>query len=76
MLNTSDNMKWTPILHGIAATAGVLGLLALILWWISLGTGWAPFGVTPDHIYRDATALLLTSVAFGIGTLIHLKREV
>lgn len=68
-------MKWSPILHGISAVAGVLGVLALFSFWFGLATGSAFFGTTPEHAYDDAVALLLVSIAFGIGTLIHLKQE-
>ena len=68
-------MKWSPILHGIAAIAGVLGLFALFSFWFGLATGSTFLGNTPEHAYDDAIALLLVSIAFGIGTLIHLRQE-
>ena len=68
-------MKWSPILHGVAATAGVLGLLALFSFWFGLATGSTFLGNTPGHAYDDAIALLLVSIAFGIGALIHLQQE-
>jgi len=69
-------MKWSPILHGIAAVAGVMGLLVLIGWWIVLGiqTGFSTM-FSPEHMYDDAIALLLVSIAFGIGALIHQRQE-
>ena len=66
-------MKWSPILHGIAAVAGIVGALALIAAWIA-GQG-TFFGLPQEHFFEDAKALLLVSIAFGIGTLIHLKEE-
>lgn len=68
-------MKWSLILHGIAAIAGILGLLALLSFWFGLATGTTFFGNTPEHAYDDAVALLLVSIAFGIGTLIHQQNE-
>lgn len=68
-------MKWSSILHGIAAIAGILGVLALFSFWFGLATGSTFLGNTPEHAYDDAIALLLVSVAFGIGTLIHQKQE-
>jgi len=69
-------MKWSPILHGIAAIAGVSGTLILIGWWIVLAktTGFSTM-FSPEHMYDDAIALLLVSIAFGIGTLIHQRQE-
>jgi len=67
-------MKWSPILHGIAAISGIVGFLALIVWWITLARGGAsPFSA--EHLYDDAIAFLLLSIAFGIGTLIHQRQE-
>ena len=67
-------MKWSSILHGIAAISGVLGLLVLVMWWIALlREGTSLFSA--EHLYDDATVLLLLSIAFGIGTLIHQNQE-
>jgi len=67
-------MKWSPILHGISAISGIVGFLVLIGWWIVLAkAGTSPFSA--EHLYDDAIALLLLSIAFGIGTLIHQKQE-
>ena len=68
-------MKWSSILHGIAAIAGVFGVLALFSFWFGLATGSTFFGNTPEHAYDDAVELLLVSIAFGVGTLIHLQQE-
>ena len=67
-------MKWSPILHGIAAITGVVGLLTLIWFWVAAwNAGINPF--SPEHLYDDTIALLLVSIAFGIGALIHQKEE-
>jgi len=67
-------MKWSPILHGISAISGVIGFLTLIVWRIVLAReGASPFSA--EHLYDDARALLLLSIAFGIGTLIHQREE-
>ena len=68
-------MKWSPILHGVSAISGILGVLALFSFWFGLLTGSTFLGNTTEHAYDDAIALLLVSVAFGIGTLIHQKEE-
>lgn len=69
-------MKWSSILHGISAISGVVGFLALIVWWIvlALRDGFSTM-FSPEHIYDDAVVLLLLSIAFGIGTLIHQREE-
>lgn len=67
-------MKWSPLLHGIATASGIVGFLALIMWWIVLAReGASPF--SSEHLYDDAIALLLLSIAFGIGALIHQQQE-
>ena len=70
---TEKKTKWSPILHGVAAISAIVGALALIAAWIA---GSETFlGLTQQHLFEDAKALLLVSIAFGIGTLIHLKEE-
>ena len=67
-------MKWSPILHGVAAISGIVGFATLVIWWVVLARGGAsPFA--PEHLYEDAIAFLLLSIAFGIGTLIHQRQE-
>lgn len=66
-------MKWSPILHNIACISGVLGVLALIAAWVA-GNG-TFLGFTQQHFFEDAKAVLLVSIAFGIGTLIHQNEE-
>lgn len=66
-------MKWSSILHGIAATSATIGALALIGAWIA-GSG-TFFGQTQGHFFNDAKVLLLLSIATGIGTLVHLQLE-
>jgi len=69
-------MKWSPILHGVAAFAGVAGAVIVIGWWIVLAktVGFSTM-FSPEHMYDDAVVLLLASIAFGIGTLIHQNNE-
>ena len=74
LIERNNNMRWSPILHGIAATSGILGLLALVVFWIAAAKeGVSMFSM--EHAYDDAVALFLASIAFGIGTLIHQKQE-
>lgn len=69
-----EGIKWSPILHGIAATAGILGILALFSWWVSLVL-YPSFFFSPEHAYKDAVIFFLTSITFGIGALIHQNKE-
>ena len=66
-------MKWSPTLHGISAISGIVGALALIGAWIA-GTG-TFLGFSQEHLFNDSVSLLLVSIAFGIGTLIHMQEE-
>lgn len=68
-------MKWSPILHGVSAVSGILGLLSIIGAWLARESG-TVLGLSQGHLYNDATVLLLASVAFGVGTLIHRAKEV
>jgi len=70
-------MKWSMILHGVSAVTGILGLLAILGAWIEgqPGTFFGLSGLPQGHLYNDATVLLLASIAFGIGTLIHREKE-
>ena len=66
-------MKWSPTLHGISAISGITGALALIGAWIA---GTETFlGFSQGHLYNDAMGLLLVSIAFGLGTLMHMWLE-
>jgi len=69
-------MKWSPLLHGVSAIAGILGVLVLLGWWIALAkaVGFSTM-FSPEHMYDDAVVLLLVSIAFGIATLIHQQQE-
>ena len=74
-VNKSKSMKWSPILHGIAAITGVIGLLSLFWLWGALLSGGELFNVTAEHIQDEVVVLFLASIAFGIATLIHQKQE-
>ena len=67
-----DNMKWSPILHGISAIAGIIGFLSLVGAWLADGN--FP-NFSQQHLFNVAIGLLLTSIAFGIGTIIHQNEE-
>ena len=63
-------MKWSPLLHGIAAVSGILGVGALVIFWFAAANDGVSF-FSQDHAYKDAVVLFLASIAFGIGALIH-----
>ena len=67
-------MKWSPILHTVAFISGVVGTLALIGAWIATANG-SFLELSKGDFFNNATTLLLVSIAFGIGTLIHYYKE-
>ena len=67
-------MKWSSILRGIAALTGIFGVITIFGAWIA-GTSGAFLSFSQEYIYNNATVLLLASIAFGIGTLIHTSEE-
>ena len=67
-------MKWSSILHNVAFVSGIIGVLALVAAWIA-GFNGSFFGLSEVHFFEDAKSLLLVSIAFGIGTLIHQNEE-
>ena len=66
--------KWSPTLHTIAGLTGIVGALALVAAWIASYSG-SFWGMSEQHLFNDAKGLLLVSIAFGIGTLIHQNEE-
>lgn len=67
-------MKWSLLLHTIAVIAGVLSLVALIVFWItSAQEGIRLF--SSEHVWKDVVGLALVSITFGIGTMIHRSLE-
>jgi len=67
-------MKWSPILHHVAMISGILGILSLFGAWIVRTYG-TFLGLSQGDFYNDAITLLLVSIAFGVGTLIHRDQE-
>ena len=66
-------MKWAKTLHWVAMVAGLVGVLALLGAWLA---GSSTFlGMSQAHLFEDAKALFLMSIAFGVGTLIHHYEE-
>jgi hypothetical protein len=67
-------VKWSSILHKIAFFSGIFGVLMLFGAWIATYQG-SFLGMSEEHFFNDAKSLLLVSIAFGIGTLIHHNEE-
>ena len=67
-------MKWSTLLHGIAAISATVGFLALVGAWIAGNSG-TFIGQSQQHLFYDAISMFLLSVATGIGTLIHFQLE-
>lgn len=65
-------MNCTPILHATSAITGVLGLISLIGAWIA-GSDGMVMGFDQAHLFNDAQSLFLASIAFGVGTMLHMK---
>ncbi len=79
-------MEWSKILHCMSATFGIVGVIVLVIYWISLlrvkwkdniiGTSGGHFmGFTSKHLFKDAILLFLGSIMFGIATLVHQNIE-
>lgn len=67
-------MKWSKILHVVATIAGIMGVLTLFGAWIAI-INESFLGFSEEQLFNDAISLLLVSIAFGIGTLIHQNQE-
>ncbi len=68
-------MKWSKGLHLVTMISGVVGVLALFAAWIAAWGSGTFLGQPEQHLFNDAKTLLLASIAFGIGTLIHQHEE-
>lgn len=66
-------MKWSEILHWVSVIASIFGALSLLGAWLA-GKG-TFVGFTQQHLFSDATNLLLLSIATGVGTLVHQNLE-
>lgn len=68
-------IKWSPILHWVSLIAAILGVVAFIGASFAALTGGPIIGLSEEHLFNDTASLLLLSIAFGIGTLIHMQLE-
>jgi len=64
-------MKWSNVLHWISAISAVIGVLFFLaaLFNVSL------LGLSRSNLFNDAPTFLLISIAFGVGTILHMKLE-
>lgn len=68
------NMKKSSIMHWIARAVGIGGGLALIGSWVA-GKSGTVFGFSQQHLYNDAIALALISIAALVCVLVYLQQE-
>lgn len=55
----------------IARAAIVLGFLALLGAWLATWRGGPVLGLSEEHLFRDATVLMLLGIAFLVDALVH-----
>ena len=67
--------KWSPILHWISFIAAMLGVTAFVGASIVALTNNPILGLSEKHLFNDTTSFFLMSIAFGLGTIIHMKLE-
>lgn len=68
-------IKWSPILHWISFIAAMLGIAAFLMASIAALTGNLIIGLSEEHLFKDTTSFFLMSIAFGLGTIIHMQLE-
>ncbi len=68
-------IKWSPILHWISLITAMVGVLALFAAWAAAWGDGTFLAMTEQHLFNDAQSLILLSISFGIGTLIHMRLE-
>ena len=56
------NFKWSPTLHMVAFTSGIIGVLMLVGAWIATLQG-SFLGMNEEHLFNDAKSLFLMSIA-------------
>lgn len=70
------NMKWSPVLHSASIVTAALGGLSLLGAWIaSVSQSNTFIGRSETHLFNDATVLILLSISFALGVLIHRDQE-
>lgn len=66
-------MGWSKLLHVLAVIVGIVGFLALVGAWIAGDEDF--LGFAQEHLFSDATGLLLLAILLALGTLIHQNIE-
>jgi len=67
-------MKWSPILHFLTVISVTMGFLSLVGAWIA-GEGGRFLGFSQEHLFNDATVLMLLAIGLALGVLIHRDQE-
>lgn len=68
-------MKLSAILHNTSVVAGFVGVLAILGAWLTQATGSALLGTSQEHLFSDATVLLLSAIWLSLGSLWHRWQE-
>lgn len=67
-------MKWSNTLHFLSYTSGIVGVLALLGAWMAHLNG-TFITMSEQHLFSDATVLLLVAIWLNLSTLVHLKTD-
>ncbi|MEX0920118.1 MAG: hypothetical protein WDZ69_00875 [Candidatus Pacearchaeota archaeon] len=66
-------MRWSPFLHSITWVSAILGFLAFMASLIA--TTGDLMGLSDDQLFNITKSLLLISISFALGTIIHQNNE-
>ncbi len=67
-------MKISKVLHVISVLVGFFGVFMLIGAWRADFSG-SFLGMTQDHLFKDATVLILVAIWLQIATIHHMMLE-
>lgn len=67
-------MKLSKMAHLMSILAGIAGALALVGAWIA-GEGGSFLGFSQGHLFYDAIALELITIAMAVCTLVRMQLE-
>jgi len=67
-------MKLSQVMHAIAIVVSILGILVLFGAWIA-GESGTFLGFSQGHLFYDAIALELITIAMAVCTLVRMQLE-